>query len=299
MTFRQSATDADNHLETNVAAIYVQDQIELSTHARRSSAGLRFDRFDLQYHNNRNGDTLAASTISSRRAPASSSSRSTPLSLYASYSVSYLPSSGDQFSSLTTITEQVKPEKFNNYEVGAKWDVAAGALADRRPCIAWIGPTRARPIRTIRRASSRPAASAPTASSSGVNGQLTPRVEHRRRLRLSGRVRHQRDHRSRRRRAGRARCRTTRSRCGTTIRSRRDSAAGLGIVHRTDMFAAIDNTVTLPATPAPTRPSFFSLTHAAAPAGERREPVRHELLRQCRQQHQHLARHRRAHCASR
>jgi catecholate siderophore receptor len=34
-----------------------------------------------------------------------------------------LPSSGDQFSSLTTITQQVKPEQFSNYELGAKWDV--------------------------------------------------------------------------------------------------------------------------------------------------------------------------------
>src|SRR5262249_25293530 len=46
------------------------------------------------------------------------------VSLYASYSVSYLPSSGDQFSSLTTITQQVKPEKFSNYEAGAKWDLS-------------------------------------------------------------------------------------------------------------------------------------------------------------------------------
>jgi hypothetical protein len=28
---------------------------------------VRFDRFDLQYQNNRNGDTLRASIISSRR----------------------------------------------------------------------------------------------------------------------------------------------------------------------------------------------------------------------------------------
>src|SRR6202008_1671595 len=45
------------------------------------------------------------------------------MSIYSSYSVSYLPSSGDQFSSLTTITQQVKPEQFRNYEIGAKWDV--------------------------------------------------------------------------------------------------------------------------------------------------------------------------------
>src|SRR4029078_4011749 len=48
------------------------------------------------------------------------------VSLYGSYSVSYLPSSGDQFSSLTVITQQVEPEKFRNYEVGAKWDVLPG-----------------------------------------------------------------------------------------------------------------------------------------------------------------------------
>src|SRR6185295_9103538 len=46
------------------------------------------------------------------------------LSLYGTYSVSYLPRSGDQFSSLTTITRQVEPEKFDNYEVGVKWDAS-------------------------------------------------------------------------------------------------------------------------------------------------------------------------------
>jgi catecholate siderophore receptor len=43
--------------------------------------------------------------------------------MYATYSVSYLPSSGDQFSSLTSITQEAIPEKFNNYEVGVKWDL--------------------------------------------------------------------------------------------------------------------------------------------------------------------------------
>ena len=57
VTFRQSATDADNHLGTNVAAAYVQDQVELSRHVQLVG-GVRFDRFDLTYHNNRNGDTI-------------------------------------------------------------------------------------------------------------------------------------------------------------------------------------------------------------------------------------------------
>ena len=57
VTFRQSVTDADNHLKTNVAATYVQDQIDLSRHFQ-VIAGLRFDHFDLQYHNNRTGENL-------------------------------------------------------------------------------------------------------------------------------------------------------------------------------------------------------------------------------------------------
>src|SRR5262249_49803842 len=122
VTYRQSATDADNHIRTNLAAAYAQDQIELSEYVD-VVAGLRFDRFDLQYHNNRNGDTLdrVDNLVSPR---AGLVVKATPaLSLYTSYSVSSLPSSGDQFSSLTTITQQVEPEQFNNYEVGAKWDV--------------------------------------------------------------------------------------------------------------------------------------------------------------------------------
>ena len=89
-------------------------------------AGLRFDRFDLKYHNNRNGDTLdRVDNLVSPRAGIVFKPIA-PVSVYGSYSVSYLPSSGDQFSSLTTITEQVKPEKFTNYEVGAKWEPRAG-----------------------------------------------------------------------------------------------------------------------------------------------------------------------------
>jgi len=122
VTFRQSSTDANNHLRTNVAAAYVQDQIDLSRFFQ-VLAGVRYDHFDLQYHNNRNGQQLRRidNLVSPRAAfifkPVSL------LSVYLSYSVSYLPSSGDQFSSLTDITQQVKPEQFTNYEAGIKWNL--------------------------------------------------------------------------------------------------------------------------------------------------------------------------------
>jgi catecholate siderophore receptor len=120
--FRQNVTDANNHVQATVAATYAQDQIELSAKVQLV-AGLRFDHFNLKFHNNRNGDNFSrADNLVSPRAgivfkPV------LPLSLYGSYSVSYLPSSGDQFSALTASTQTLEPEKFTNYEFGAKWDV--------------------------------------------------------------------------------------------------------------------------------------------------------------------------------
>lgn len=120
--FRQSATDADNHLILDLAAGFVQDQIEFSRYLQ-AIVGLRYDHFGLTYHNDRNGDTLSRvdRLVSPRFGVVVKPIE--VVSLYGSYSMSYLPSSGDQFSSLTVITQQVKPEKFRNYEVGLKWDI--------------------------------------------------------------------------------------------------------------------------------------------------------------------------------
>ncbi len=49
-----------------------------------------------------------------------------PLSLYASYSLSYQPRAGAQLSSLNLTNEALDPEEFTNYEVGAKWDLLPG-----------------------------------------------------------------------------------------------------------------------------------------------------------------------------
>lgn len=122
ITFRSSATDANNHLRLNLAATYLQDQIEISRYVQLI-AGVRYDYFDLNYHNNRNGDDL-------RRVDRLFSPRLgvvikpvPEVSLYGNFSVSYLPSAGDQFASLTSVTQQLKPEQFTNYELGLKWDL--------------------------------------------------------------------------------------------------------------------------------------------------------------------------------
>jgi len=45
------------------------------------------------------------------------------LSVYTAYSISYLPSTGDQFSALTDGTLILQPQKFENTEIGAKWNI--------------------------------------------------------------------------------------------------------------------------------------------------------------------------------
>ena len=122
ITFRQSATDADNEATVVVAGVYAQDQVELGEHLQLI-AGLRFDRFDVDFANHRTDETLQRTDdlVSPRAGVVIKPIE--PASLYGSYSISYLPSSGDQFSSLTATSSTLEPERFTNAEVGAKWDV--------------------------------------------------------------------------------------------------------------------------------------------------------------------------------
>ncbi len=113
----------DNTVEATVAAIYLQDQIALSDQWQLV-AGVRFDRFEIDFDNH-----VALSTDFSREDELVSPRVGLiyrpidPVSFYASYSVSYLPQSGDQFATLTAVTSSLEPEEFRNLEVGVKWDV--------------------------------------------------------------------------------------------------------------------------------------------------------------------------------
>lgn len=123
VTYRQNATDADNKSTAKIAAVYVQDQIEFNKYVHLI-AGLRYDSFKVDFTNNRTGanftsnDGLVSPRLGMIVKPIE------PLSLYANYSVAYQPRSGDQISSLSATNVSLTPEKFENYEIGAKWDVA-------------------------------------------------------------------------------------------------------------------------------------------------------------------------------
>jgi catecholate siderophore receptor len=129
VTYARAAADADNRTRASIAAGYVQGQIR-PTDFLEIVAGLRFDRFKLRVDDERpevatfeRTDNLVSPRFGLVLKPRDN------LSVYGSYSRSYLPQSGDQFSGLNSTTAELKPERFDNKEFGAKWEPLDGLLA--------------------------------------------------------------------------------------------------------------------------------------------------------------------------
>ncbi|MGC4028584.1 MAG: TonB-dependent siderophore receptor [Steroidobacteraceae bacterium] len=121
VAFRQSATDADNDGTAKTVGLYVQDEIIFSP-KWHVVAGLRYDNFKVDLTNNRNGarfsskDDLFSPRLALVHKPVEA------VSLYASYGLTYQPRAGDQLASLSASNAALDPERFTNYEIGAKWD---------------------------------------------------------------------------------------------------------------------------------------------------------------------------------
>src|SRR5262249_34065117 len=150
---------------------------------------------------------------------------------------------GDQFSSLTTITQQVKPEKFNNYEGGVKWDIANVSLTaamyrlDRSNTRSTHPNDPTRIVQTGRTRTNRYEMA--LKGRVAKNWKMTVSYAYQNAFIASA---------------------TTSARAGAQVPQVPHHnfsiwnnyqifprlAAGLGIVRRSDMFAAVDNTVTLP-----------------------------------------------------
>ncbi|HSB09473.1 MAG TPA: TonB-dependent siderophore receptor [Blastocatellia bacterium] len=257
VTFRQSATDADNYLTARISAGYAQDQIDLCRYIQ-VVAGLRYDHFDLEFHNDRNGqdldriDNLVSPRIGIVFKPVNR------LSIYGSYSVAYLPSSGDQFSSLTTVTQQVKPERFNNHEFGVKWDIhrslSLTAALYRLDRVNTRATDPKDPTRILQTGSQRS-----NGYEFGVSGGIT------RSWTIAGGYAYQ---------DAFITSATTAAGVGAQVAQVPHHnfslwnnyqivsrlAAGVGVVRRSDMFAAIDDTVTLPGYTRADAAVYFSLT---------------------------------------
>jgi len=130
VVFAPSGTDANNHGVATVASVYVQDQMELSAQWQ-VIAGLRYDRFNVKFDNAAPGatphlevrDTPVSPRVGLVYKPVEA------VSVYGSYSIAFQPRAGDQLGSLTGANRDFDPEKFKNLELGAKWDITPNVKA--------------------------------------------------------------------------------------------------------------------------------------------------------------------------
>lgn len=125
VTFNSPSRDRSSTV--TVLSAFVQDQIGVAD-AIDVVLGLRYDRFDIA-----GVDRIAEPDRAFGRVDENVSPRVgvivkpiAAVSLYASYSQSFLPRSGDQFLALTPTQQNLAPERFTNYEVGAKWSISPG-----------------------------------------------------------------------------------------------------------------------------------------------------------------------------
>lgn len=244
VTFRQSASDADNHGTANILALYLQDQIEFSPHWQ-AIVGLRHERFGMDFRNNRNGSTISTTDklLSPRLGLVYKPVQ--PLSFYASYSIAYVPRAGDQLSSLTLSNRALDPEKFRNLELGAKWDIhrklAATAAIYQLDRSNVAVPDPNDPTQSILVDGQRV-----KGLELGLAGSITPS------WRLIGGYAWQDGHITRTQsatvQAGNRLASVPRHSFSLWNRYDFDASwgAGLGVIYQSDMFAAADNAVTLP-----------------------------------------------------
>jgi catecholate siderophore receptor len=175
--------------------------------------------------------------------------------------VSHLPSSGDQFSSLTATTQTLEPERFTNRELGAKWDVTpalslTGAMfrLDRTNSTAHDPANPSVLVQT--------GAQRTTGYELGVSGDVSAAWQ------VAGGFASQRAVLS---------SATTAGPAGTTtplvphhtaslwnrVQLASSVGVGLGLVHQSRMYAAIDNSVTIPAFTRVDGAVFLGLTRNA------------------------------------
>ena len=230
----------DNHSVTRITSVYVQDQIVLLPQLH-AIVGVRYDQFQVDFFKrNTNSELKTDDGLLSPRLgliykPIEA------ISIYTSYSKAFAPRAAEQLTGLTVTTAALAPEKFTNLEAGIKWDILP-ALAfttavyqiDRTNVIS-ADPnitglnflTKGQVVQGVE---------------AGLSGQITSA------WRVMGGYAYQ---------VGELLSTTTAGKNGATLAelprhtfsmwNRYDFTPvwgmGIGVIHRSDMFAALDNTV--------------------------------------------------------
>jgi catecholate siderophore receptor len=244
VSYRPGGMDSDLRGVADGAALHVQQQLWFGSHLQLI-AGVRHDRMDVRVANPRSQTTVA------RRDPLWSPRLAlvvTPapaVALYASTTRSALPSSGEQLLGLTPTNRALQPEQFENREFGVKWSPAATLDVTA----AWFHLTRSNmiaPDPTDARRVVQTGAQRTAGGEVGIQGTLRPGWE------LAAAFAHV---------DARLVAATSAAPAGASVplvpritaslwnklQLTKALAIALGLVHQGDRYAALDNSVTLPA----------------------------------------------------
>ena len=115
----------DTRVDLDVFSLYIQDEIKLTDWLNLVVGG-RFDSFDIEVLDVRDASlrTRLDQEFSPRGGLILKPRQN--ISIYASYSESFLPRSGEQFANLGGGADALEPDEFVNLEAGIKWDLDTG-----------------------------------------------------------------------------------------------------------------------------------------------------------------------------
>ncbi|NNJ71601.1 MAG: TonB-dependent siderophore receptor [Enterobacterales bacterium] len=113
----------NTQVELTVYSVYIQDEMELSENLD-IVLGARFDSFDIEVFNADPGVLETRSRTDEEISPRAGIiyKPQENISLYASYSESFLPRSGEQYTDINGSDNQLDPDTYTNQELGLKWD---------------------------------------------------------------------------------------------------------------------------------------------------------------------------------
>ena len=114
----------DTRVTVETVSVYVQDQVAVGDYLD-VVLGARFDSFDIHVNN------VVGNEVRTRRDEEVSprlgliGKPSEDLSVYGSYSETFIPRSGEQFANINGNNNALDPNTFSNLEVGVNWDIAS------------------------------------------------------------------------------------------------------------------------------------------------------------------------------
>ncbi len=113
----------DTQADLQVFSAYIQDEIEVNDYLDVIIGG-RFDRFEIDVLNVVTGEQRSRTDEEFSPRLGLILKPQENISLYGSYSQSFLPRSGEQFANINGANDVLEPDTFTNLEAGVKWDVS-------------------------------------------------------------------------------------------------------------------------------------------------------------------------------